>query len=196
MVGASGKSQAEGKIPVLVRDPAGNVSCYQTLTEAVNSIAENPDAYYGSTITVIGDVTEESAKVPSGTTVIVENKDYFREPEPNDLRQSYYLYPVPCDTNGDSRTYHYTFNTNLVVPVVSKFELVDGTMARITVANVCKDLYYRVLKSTTLRDFKPEPGSEKTRAGSDGTIILCVSTPESKNFYCIGVTDDPRKDNR
>ena len=189
--GFPGVARGQWKIPVRVRDSAGNLSLFESLGDAVNGIVANPAAY-GSTITVIGSVTGENAKVPSGTTVVVEKDEFFREPGLGDLRQPYYLYPVPCDTNGDSRTYHYTFNTNLVVPGVKAFG-VTNKIASLTVTNVCKEMYYRPFSSATLRDFKPEPGSKKMKADREGPLTFTAGAAESKRFYRVGVTDDPRE---
>ena len=191
--GSPGVARGQWKIPVHVRDSEGNLSFFESLGAAVDSIGKNPAAY-GSTITVIGSVTGENAKVPSGTTVIVEKDEYFREPGPGDLRQSYYLHPVPCDTNGDSRTYHYTFNTNQVVPVIGAFAFRTNKEAKceavITVTNALKELYYRPFSSATLRDFKPEGG--KTNVTENGRLTVTAGATEGKRFYRVGVTDDPR----
>lgn len=188
--GDDGELKDPERPPVILKPQDGLPVVCDTLTWAVEAIVTNA-ANYGATLMIFGRVTGENAKVPSGTTVVVEKNEYFREPGRVDLRQPYYLYPVPCDTNGDSRTYHYTFNTNLVVPVVSAFG-VEKKMASLTVTNVCKGLYYRPLVSTTPIDFKPEPGSRKKMAVVDGPLDFVVGAMEETRFYRVGVTDDPR----
>ena len=186
--GANGVTNAVVRLPVILTPQDGLPFPCETLAQAVGDIVTN-EANYGATLTVVGDVTKENAKVPSGTAVVA-HEGLFRVPEKKDLRHDYYRYPVPCETNGTTRTYHFSFDENRVVPGVSAFGVANGK-ASITVTNVCEEMCYRVLSRTNLTEGVSCAG-DKVRAKNGDPLVLTGQATEKMRFYRVGVTDDPR----
>lgn len=167
------------------------VRVFETLADALAA------AKYGSTITIVGDVSGENVKVPIGMTVVVEQAGTFREPEAGDLRHAYYRVTTRVS---DGKTYYtYGLNEEMVVPRIGAS---DGTPAMefvrdeegkavsvmLNVLNVYEDLYYTVYWGPSPHPEEMVPVTWEC-ADKDGTIRMQAPADDESGFYQIRVTD-------
>ena len=179
---------------------------YRTLQEAVDSIVSqktniyDDPSMYGSPILVIGDVTGESAQVPSGTTVYNSPFGDFRPPTGGDLRRPYHR--VTRVENSGYEAWRYELDPE---KVRVRFEPVDGTnsavvlteeggavvAATVQMGNIKDDLYYMLDRT---RDLTADwIKGEKVRYGIAGSVVTDVGLPydPAAHFFRARVTDDP-----
>ena len=167
---------------------------FVTLEDAVAA------AKYGSTITIVGDVTGENVKIRSGTTILIGSGGKFRPPEAKDLLHDYYM--VKTNFEGSAVVgYEYLLDASKVTPKVGDdsesgtpwLELVVDektglvTSAIINIVNAYEDLYYGVDSGTSPTELNPPavwlPAFER------GSLRLEVPAAENGYFYRVRATD-------
>ena len=172
----------------------------------VNAGTEHPKAFtsleaavealeYGDTVTVVGDVQLEQAKVPSGTTVILGHGAKFRDPRTQDLRRDYHEAVPVYGADGSLAGWRYRLDEEKVRPVFAAeeggnglpaLEAADGKFL-IRIGNAKEDLFYTVHRASEVTG-KYEP-IVKAKADGDGRVSAEMSGDAA--FYRVSVTDDP-----
>lgn len=178
----------------IIEDETLGTLRFPTLAAAVAA------AKYGSTIIVVGDVTGENVKIPSGMTVRIGSNGQFRPPKAEDLLHDYYK--VITNFEGSKVVgYEYLLDADKVAPRVGDDSesgtpwlefVVDektglGTSAIINIVNAYEDLYYGIDSGTSPTELNPPamwvPAFER------GSLRLEVPAAESGYFYRVRATD-------
>ena len=178
----------------IIEDETLGTLRFPTLAAAVAA------AKYGSTIIVVGDVTGESVKIPSGMTVRIGSNGQFRPPKAEDLLHDYYK--VITNFEGSKVVgYEYLLDADKVAPRVGDDSesgtpwlefVVDektglGTSAIINIVNAYEDLYYGIDSGTSPTELNPP--ATWVPAFERGSLRLEVPADESGCFYRVRATD-------
>ena len=184
----------EQEIVATLPGELAGVRGFKTLADAIAT------AGYGATVTIVGDVTDENVRLPSGLVVRIGETGAFRKPGPEDLLHDYYEVREILE-QGRVVGYAISLDAAKVAPQVGDdkssgtpwLEFVRDdrtgsvTSAVLTLINAYEGLYYGV-------ETGPEPDDLKSTgcwipSSNRGMLRLEVPAVGDRRFYRIRVTD-------